>query len=73
MFRPDIVAEFDKLSDDMILTPQETQAVVPISHRNLRRGTVLPKTYYSPHRFGFRVGHIRALVRGTLGSVLDAG
>ncbi len=64
MLRLEILRNFDQLPDDAILSSREALSIVPISERQLRRGQLLPRVRLSAQRWGYRVGHIRALARG---------
>lgn len=64
----DAVSNFDKLPDDGILSADTTELLLggTITKRKLRRDPPIPRRQISARRFGFRVGDVRALIRGEL-------
>jgi hypothetical protein len=61
----EILQNFEKLPDDVLVSTKVTSLVINLSERSLRRDTsVIRKIAVSPGKFCFRVGDIRALVRG---------
>ncbi len=58
----ELIKHFDALPNDAIVPTGVTVIVTNLSEWTLRRH--LPKVQLSPRRCGFRVGDIRALVRG---------
>ena len=62
-----IVEQFDRLPEDALVTTRVMQRVLggKISDRTIRRAPPVPRRQISERRFGFRVGDIRALVRGS--------
>ena len=61
----DIVRRFDDLRNDAIIGPKPTAIILSTTDRNLRRNPPIPKRRISDRIVGFRVGDIRALIRGT--------
>jgi len=57
---------FDQLPDDAIVSPKIFAALIGISESKLRHSPPIPRVKISTQRGGFRVGTIRALVRGEL-------
>jgi hypothetical protein len=62
----DIVSNFDRLPDDGIVSPKVAEILFGdvLTPRALRRNPPIPRRQLSQRRYGFRVGDIRALVRG---------
>jgi hypothetical protein len=61
----DILKRFDELPDDALVSPKVTGIVLDVNERTLRRHPPIPRVQVSPQRHRFRVGNIRALVRGS--------
>jgi hypothetical protein len=61
----DVVARFDQLPDDCIIGPKPTAIILNTTDRHLRRDPPIPRRQISERNKGFRVGDIRALIRGT--------
>ena len=61
-----IIERFDRLPEDALVTGRVLQMVLGggVSDRTIRRAPPVPRRQISERRFGFRVGDIRALVRG---------
>jgi hypothetical protein len=60
----DIVRRFDELPNDAIIPPKPTAIILSTTDRHLRRKPPIPKRQIGVRTVGFRVGDIRALVRG---------
>jgi hypothetical protein len=60
------VSNFDRLPDDGIVSAKVAKMLLGdvLTERALRRNPPIPRRQISQRRFGFRVGDIRALVRG---------
>jgi hypothetical protein len=58
----ELIENFDRLPNDAVVPTTVTAALTNMSEWTLRRH--LRKVRLSPRRCGFRVGDIRALVRG---------
>jgi hypothetical protein len=61
----DIVRRFDELPNDAVIPPKPTAIILSTTDRQLRRNPPIPKRRIGVRAVGFRVGDIRALVRGT--------
>ena len=59
------IKNFDTLPDDAVVSPKITAIVMDESERTLRRHPPIRRIQLSARRVGFRVGDIRAFVRGT--------
>jgi hypothetical protein len=63
----DLVRNFDALPDDALVPTKVLEIVINTSEWTLRRNPpLLPRIHTSQKSFGYRVGDIRALVRGKL-------
>ena len=62
----DVVKRFDELPDDAIIPPKPTAIILSTSDRHLRRNPPITKRQIGPRTVGFRVGDIRALIRGSV-------
>ena len=66
----DTVANFDKLPDDAVICAEATELLLggAATKRQLRREEPYSpmRRQLSKRRFGFRVGDLRALIRGEL-------
>jgi hypothetical protein len=60
----EIVRRFDELPNDALIPPKPTAIILSTTDRNLRRNPPIPKRQIGARAVGFRVGDIRALVRG---------
>jgi hypothetical protein len=60
----EILKRFGELPDDALASPKVTAIVLDVNERTLRRNPPIPRVQVSPGRYRFRVGNIRALVRG---------
>ena len=60
----DIVRRFDELPNDAVIPPKPTAIILSTTDRQLRRNPPIPKRQIGRRAVGFRVGDIRALVRG---------
>jgi hypothetical protein len=60
----EILQNFEKLPDDVLVSTKVTSLVINLSDRSLRRNPPIRKIVVSPGKFCFRVGDIRALMRG---------
>lgn len=62
----DAVANFDRLPDDSVVSAKVAVLVLGglLTERTLRRAPPIPRRQISQNRFGFRVGDLRALIRG---------
>jgi hypothetical protein len=58
------IQNFDTLPDDAIVSSKITAIILSESERTLRRHPPIPRIQMSARRVGFRVGAIRAFVRG---------
>jgi len=63
--RCNLLENFDRLPDDALADVKMTAAVFGYSEWTLRRDPPIIRRQISARRFGYRVGDIRALVRGT--------
>jgi hypothetical protein len=59
------IKHFDTLPDDAVVSSKITAIMLDESERTLRRQPPIKRIQLSARRVGFRVGDIRALVRGT--------
>jgi hypothetical protein len=59
-----VVKQFDSYPDDMVLGPMPTAILLGITERTLRATPPIPKRRITLQKVGYRVGDIRALVRG---------
>jgi hypothetical protein len=61
-----IVENFDRLPADAIVSAKVARQVLgdTVSERTLRRAPPVPRRQISERKFGFRVGDLRALIRG---------
>jgi hypothetical protein len=61
------VTNFDRLPEDGIVSARVARAVLGdvLTERTLRRTPPIPRRQLTERRFGFRVGDLRALIRGT--------
>lgn len=59
-----IVAHFDRLPDDALVPPPVAAILLNCTDRHLRRDPPIPRRRISERVVGFRVGDIRALIRG---------
>jgi len=64
----DVVAHFDRLPDDALVSPPVTAILLNCTDRHLRRDPPIPRRRISARVGGFRVGDIRALIRGLAAS-----
>jgi hypothetical protein len=62
----DVVARFDALPDDAIVGPKAAAILLNTTDRQLRRNPPIARRQISERNVGFRVGDIRALIRGAL-------
>jgi hypothetical protein len=63
----ELVENFDKLPDDMLVGPTVASTVLAnIAEQHLRRDPPIPKVKISDRRWGFRVGDLRELIRGSV-------
>ena len=60
----EILKRFDELPADVLVSTKVAAIVLNMHERTLRRSPPIRKIQTSPQRSGFRVGDIRALVRG---------
>jgi hypothetical protein len=62
----EIVERFDRLPEDSLVSPKVAKQVTGdiISDRTWRRAPPVPRRQISERRHGFRVGDLRALMRG---------
>lgn len=60
----DVVANFDRLPDDAIVSPPVAAILLSCTDRHLRRDPPIPRRRISERLHGFRVGDLRALIRG---------
>jgi hypothetical protein len=64
MTEHDRIKNFDTLPDDAIVSSKITAILLSESERTLRRHPPIQRIQMSARRVGFRVGDIRAFVRG---------
>ena len=60
-----LLENFDRLPDDAIAGSKLTAAILDYSEWTLRRDPPIPRKQVSARRIGYRVGDIRAFVRGS--------
>jgi hypothetical protein len=60
----EILKRFDDLPDDALVPPKVAGIVLDVNEHTLRRHPPVPRIQVSPQRYRFRVGNLRALVRG---------
>lgn len=62
----DAASNFDRLPDDGIVSAKVAVVVLGgvLTERTLRRASPIPRRQISERRYGFRVGDLRALIRG---------
>jgi hypothetical protein len=60
------VANFDLLPENAIVSAKVARAVLGdvLTERTLRRSPPIPRRQLTERKFGFRVGDLRALIRG---------
>jgi hypothetical protein len=61
---PELIKNFDQLSDDQVVSPAVASAILGPSARTLRRSPPIPRIQITQKLSGFRVGDIRKKVRG---------
>jgi hypothetical protein len=70
MNRPalDPVLQFDQLADDAIVTVKDAAAILgnAVQPRALRERPPIKRRQLTQRRIGFRVGDLRALIRGEI-------
>jgi len=61
-----LAAQFDHLPDDAIVTGKTAAIILgrAITEQTLRRNPPIPRRQITQRRYGFRVGDLRALIRG---------
>jgi len=59
-------SQFDQLPDDAIVTAKTAEIILggTLTEQTLRRSPPIPRRQISQRRYGFRVGDLRALIRG---------
>jgi hypothetical protein len=62
----ELVRNFDALPDDAVVPTKVIEILLNTSEWTLRRNPPLRRVHLSATRFGYRVGDIRALVRGEI-------
>jgi hypothetical protein len=62
----ELVRNFDALPDDAVVPTKVIEILLNTSEWTLRRNPPLRRVQLSAVRFGYRVGDIRALVRGEI-------
>lgn len=60
----EIVASFDRLSDDAVIPDSAAARILHIGVDTLKRQSRIPQRWLSERRCGRRVGDIRAVARG---------
>jgi hypothetical protein len=60
----EILKLFDELPDDALVSPKVAAIVLDVNERTLRRHPPVPRVHTSPQRYRFRVGNMRAFIRG---------
>jgi hypothetical protein len=60
----EILKHFDALPDDVLVSGKITALVLHVSERTLRRDPPIPRVHVSTQCRNYRVGDIRAFVRG---------
>jgi hypothetical protein len=58
------IKNFDALPEDAVVSPKITAILLDESERTLRRHSPIKRIQLSERRTGYRVGDIRAFVRG---------
>ncbi len=63
-----IASQFDAMPDDAIVPAKVATILLggSLKAQTLRRNPPIPRRQIGPRRFGFRVGDLRALIRGEL-------
>ncbi len=66
--------QFDKLPDDAIVTGKTAAVILggSLSEQSLRRNPPVARRQISQRRYGFRVGDLRALIRGKVQPITAA-
>jgi hypothetical protein len=61
-----LASQFDQLPDDAVVTGKTAAVILggAVTEQTLRRNPPIPRRQISQRRFGFRVGDLRALIRG---------
>lgn len=59
-----LIKRFDELSDDCVVPPKVAAIVLGIPDRTLRYKPPIPRVQITERKNGYRVGDLRALVRG---------
>jgi hypothetical protein len=60
----ELIRNFDQLPDDALVPPKVLEILTGMSEWTRRRNLNLPRVPISEHRYLYRAGDIRALVRG---------
>jgi hypothetical protein len=60
----EILKRFDELPDDALVSGKITALILHVSERTLRRDPPIPRVHVSTQCRNYRVGDIRAFVRG---------
>jgi hypothetical protein len=61
-------SQFDQLPDDAIVTTKTAHIILggTLTEQTLRRNPPIKRRQVSQRRYGFRVGDLRALIRGDI-------
>jgi hypothetical protein len=62
----EILKRFDELPDDALVSGRIAALILHVSERTLRRNPPIPRVQVSAQCRNYRVGNIRALVRGAV-------
>jgi hypothetical protein len=60
----ELIQHFDELPDDALVPPKVARLIIGRSEWSERRNPTVPRVPLSANRFAYRVGTLRAKVRG---------